>query len=134
MSAKNNTVIGKFAKRLSISGVQLSTLRLVLAFGLFTVCAANSPRYNRLDVLQNSLNGASQADNDENMLGFPLNNEPKEPVYSNDAAKYTYTANSYKRDGVRRCGMMLLRHIQRVCNGCVSRPRSSEENRVKRSK
>lgn len=52
---------------------------------------------------------------DENMLDFPLNSEPKEPVYSNDVdAKYTYTANSYKRNGIRRCGMLLLKHIQSI--------------------
>lgn len=113
-------------------------LKLLLVFSMLSVCSASS-RYNRLSGLQRSLNGPAVPPVNQNYPPFmPYTNEAMQKPLSNsiqydEEPEYTMTSNQYKRDGVRRCGLLLLKHIQKLCNGCVGRPKSSEEsNRVKR--
>jgi hypothetical protein len=111
---------------------------LIVLLCTFSTLAAANTRYNRLNVLQRSLNAPTFNGYNEDTMVAPLDGEESKTGFDYKGAEegqYTLTANNFKREGVRRCGMMLIKHIQKVCNGCVGRPRSSEESgRKKRSK
>lgn len=113
--------------RQSSTGLSRSTLKILLVFGLFSVCAATS-RYDRMNGLRGTLNGPT-------LMQSPGIQSFSENRIQNDQSNYTPFSSYYKRDGTRRCGVVLLKYIQKLCNGCVDRPKSSEEpNRLKRSK
>ncbi|KAI6241711.1 hypothetical protein M3Y99_00333400 [Aphelenchoides fujianensis] len=130
---------------------RLGSLHLAL---LCTVLFSFAAEARRLDALRRELDEADSPFDDStgSMIVLPLDfdkhdREPNEdrrlraldlyaqtpPESANELARHVeesfgLTANNAKRsDGVRRCGMVLLKHIQKLCNGCVGRPRGEED-------
>lgn len=108
-------------------------MSIVLVFSLFHVSAASlSSRHNRLGAFPRSADTSVYSGNHEKDLITPSMNSQDS---SHQVAEYKHVVTNNEKEAVRRCGGVLLRHIQKICNGCVDRPRSSSEDssRMKRS-
>ncbi|KAI6187759.1 hypothetical protein M3Y98_00279600 [Aphelenchoides besseyi] len=131
------------AKRESWISLSL-TLVILLSYSV-------DARYNRLDSLRQSLSipqTATVLPYDESagsMIVLPLNFESSASNGHSDNRRlrafdfYTQATetedddsdevisnNAKRSEGVRRCGLVLLKYIQKLCNGCVGRPRGEE--------
>ncbi|KAI6214712.1 hypothetical protein M3Y94_00301000 [Aphelenchoides besseyi] len=120
------------------------TLVILLSYGV-------DARYNRLDSLRQSLSMPQTApvlpydESAGSMVVLPLDFDSRasnghsdnrrlrafdfytQPTETDDDESDELTSNNAKRsEGVRRCGLVLLKYIQKLCNGCVGRPRGEE--------